>query len=249
MKSLRILIADDHEIVRSGLRVLLTSQAGWELCGEAVDGQDACDKVRELQPDVVILDVSMPRLNGVEVARTIRQEQPRLPIVILSQHDPAHMRPRALEAGADCYVSKQDVARDLLASIEELVRSRADQRPPAIGETATIDASGGAAQFRAAELEGISGGHEMGERVRAFDWAQTPAGPIEQWPVSLKTAVRIMLNSRYPMFVWWGRELINFYNDGYIPMLGKRHPEALGRPAAEVWADVWPIVGHKRTWC
>jgi signal transduction histidine kinase len=243
LKTLRILIADDHEIVRSGLRVLLTSRAGWELCGEAVDGLDACQKARELQPDVVILDVSMPRLNGLEVARTIRQEQPRLPIVILSQHDPADMRPRALEAGADCYVSKQDVARDLLASIEELVRSRERREAAAISETAATDSAPGARQFRKAELEGISGGHEMGERVRDFDWAQTPAGPIEQWPVSLKTAVRIILNSRYPMFVWWGRDLINFYNDAYIPMLGKRHPGALGRPAAEVWADVWPIVG------
>lgn len=177
MKTLRILIADDHEIVRSGLRVLLTSRAGWELCGEAVDGQDACQKARELQPDVVILDVSMPRMNGLEVARTIRQEQPRLPIVILSQHDPADMRPRALEAGADCYVSKQDVARDLLASVEDVVRSRERREAAAIGETVASEITPGAAQFRRGELEGISGDHEMGNRVRAFDWAQTPAGP------------------------------------------------------------------------
>jgi PAS domain S-box-containing protein len=89
----------------------------------------------------------------------------------------------------------------------------------------------------------LVGGGEMGERVRSRDWASTPLGPVEQWPMSLKTAIRILLNSRYPMFVWWGKELINFYNDAYLPMLGKRHPDALGRSASQVWADVWPVVG------
>ena len=89
----------------------------------------------------------------------------------------------------------------------------------------------------------LMGGGEMGERVRSCEWASRTLGPVEQWPMSLKTAIRIMLNSRYPMFVWWGKELINFYNDAYVPMLGKRHPDALGRPASQVWADVWPVVG------
>jgi PAS domain S-box-containing protein len=88
-----------------------------------------------------------------------------------------------------------------------------------------------------------AGGGEMGGRLRAFDWSATPLGPPQQWPRALVTAVQIMLGSRYPMFLWWGPELIKLYNDAYIPMLGKRHPGALGRPAAEVWSDVWSIVG------
>jgi signal transduction histidine kinase len=68
-------------------------------------------------------------------------------------------------------------------------------------------------------------------------------GSIESWPHSLKTAVSILLKSRYPMFIWWGRELTNIYNDAYVPMLGARHPQALGRSAPNVWADVWPVVG------
>lgn len=83
----------------------------------------------------------------------------------------------------------------------------------------------------------------MGERIRAFDWSKTPLGPLEGWPQSLLTAVSILLPSRYPMFVWWGPQLINIYNDAYIPMLGTRHPDALGRPASEIWVDVWPVVG------
>ncbi|MGE5095667.1 MAG: ATP-binding protein [Betaproteobacteria bacterium] len=84
---------------------------------------------------------------------------------------------------------------------------------------------------------------EMGARVRHFDWAATPLGPIERWPRSLRIAVGICLNSRFPMFVWWGRELVNVYNDAYIPMLGSRHPDALGKPAPEIWREIWDIVG------
>ncbi|HET6575809.1 MAG TPA: ATP-binding protein [Fimbriiglobus sp.] len=89
----------------------------------------------------------------------------------------------------------------------------------------------------------LVGGGEMGERTRAFDWSKTPLGPVADWSQSLKTAVRIMLGSRYPMFIWWGRELTNLYNDAYIPMLGQRHPDALGRSAAATWSDIWDVVG------
>jgi PAS domain S-box-containing protein len=89
----------------------------------------------------------------------------------------------------------------------------------------------------------LVGGGEMGARVRALDWSKTPLGPLEAWPQSLRTAVRIALDSRYPMFVWWGEERINLYNDAYIPVLGARHPSALGRPAPVVWPDIWHVVG------
>ena len=91
------------------------------------------------------------------------------------------------------------------------------------------------------ELRCASG--EMAQRVRALDWASTQLGPMERWPQSLRIALGICLNSRFPMFVWWGRERINIYNDAYIPMLGKRHPAALGRPAQETWNDIWAVVG------
>jgi len=84
---------------------------------------------------------------------------------------------------------------------------------------------------------------EMATRVADFDWASTPLGPMETWPQSLRIAVGICLNSRFPMFVWWGPDHINIYNDAYIPMLGKRHPAALGRKARDSWDDIWHIVG------
>ncbi len=89
----------------------------------------------------------------------------------------------------------------------------------------------------------LAGGGEMGRLIRAMDWSQTALGALAGWPQSLKTAVRILLTSRYPMFVWWGRELTILYNDAYIPIHGAGHPQALGRSAPEVWASAWPVIG------
>jgi DNA-binding NarL/FixJ family response regulator len=123
MPTLRILIADDHEIFRRGLRSLLESHAEWEVCGEAVDGQEAVERVKELNPDVVVLDITMPRLNGLEAAQVIRNQAPRSRMVILSQHEPSLMRQAALSAGADAYVTKSEVSRELMMAIETMVAS------------------------------------------------------------------------------------------------------------------------------
>ena len=82
----------------------------------------------------------------------------------------------------------------------------------------------------------------MGERMRAFDWSATSLGPVARWPESLKTCVRIILTSRQPMFVWWGEELINLYNDAYRSIVGGKHPWALGQPASAVWREIWDQV-------
>lgn len=92
-------------------------------------------------------------------------------------------------------------------------------------------------------MEWLHGGGEMGAALRAFDWSQTPLGPPAIWPERLRTTVTTCLNSRFPIFIWWGPALINFYNDAYISVLGKRHPGALGRPARELWHDVWGTIG------
>ena len=83
----------------------------------------------------------------------------------------------------------------------------------------------------------------MRELVAATDWGRTAIGARERWPQALRIAVDICLNSRFPMFVWWGPALINIYNDAYVPVLGERHPVALGRPAQEIWHEIWPVIG------
>ncbi|HEX5811716.1 MAG TPA: PAS domain-containing protein, partial [Pseudonocardia sp.] len=83
----------------------------------------------------------------------------------------------------------------------------------------------------------------MAARVRAHDWSGTPVGPAPGWPQSLQTALSICLSSRFPMHVWWGRELTVFYNDGYVPAMGDKHPDALGRRASQVWPEAWSELG------
>src|SRR5579859_1989661 len=89
----------------------------------------------------------------------------------------------------------------------------------------------------------FTGGGEMGERIRAFDWLRTPLGPIEIWPQSLKTAVQIILSSRQPFWLGWGEQLIKLYNDPYKAIVGGKHPDALGQPAAAVWREIWDAIG------
>ncbi len=92
-------------------------------------------------------------------------------------------------------------------------------------------------------LSFVLGGGELGERIRAFDWSATPLGPLDTWPQSLRTAVRIMLTSRQPIWVGWGKELIYLYNDPYKSIIGGKHPWALGKPTREVWREIWPDIG------
>src|SRR6516164_1811321 len=91
----------------------------------------------------------------------------------------------------------------------------------------------------------LAGGGEMGKRTRALDWSKTPVGPVETWPPSLKTAVSVCLDSRFPIVIWWGKPAYTmFYNDAYIPFLGvTKHPGWLGRSGRECWSEIWAVMG------
>ena len=117
---LRILLADDHEIVRRGLCALLQRHEGWEICGEAADGRDAVQKAKQLKPDVVIVDVGMPNLNGLEATRQLVQYNPNFRVIVLTVTDADQVIREALDAGARGFVLKSDAARDLVSAIEAL---------------------------------------------------------------------------------------------------------------------------------
>jgi DNA-binding NarL/FixJ family response regulator len=121
---LRILIADDHEVVRRGLSALLQSHEGWEICGDAQDGREVVEKAKVLKPDVVILDVGMPNLNGLAATRLLLQQDPRLKIIVLTITDSDQVIREALDAGARGFVLKSDAARDLVSAVEALQRNR-----------------------------------------------------------------------------------------------------------------------------
>ena len=125
MTTLRILIADDHEIVRSGVAAVLESQPGWTVVAQVANGRDAVAEAERTRPDVVILDISMPELNGIEAARRILRAVPRAEVVILTMHESERVVRRILEAGARGYVSKSDVARSLVDAVEAVRHHRA----------------------------------------------------------------------------------------------------------------------------
>ena len=121
---IRILLADDHDIMRRGLRNLLETHPGWEVCGEAANGREAVKLARELKPDIVVLDLSMPELNGLEATRQIRKELPQTEVLIFTMHDTEQLVREVLAAGARGYVLKSDAGRYLISGIEAVAQHK-----------------------------------------------------------------------------------------------------------------------------
>ena len=124
MSVLRILIADDHEVARKGIRSLLESHPGWEVCAEASDGREAVELAGRLNPDVLLLDIGMPNLNGLDASRQILTTNPDARILILTVHDSEQMVREVLDLGASGFLLKSDAGRDLVAAVEALQRRR-----------------------------------------------------------------------------------------------------------------------------
>lgn len=124
MAQVRIIIADDHEIMRKGLRALLEARPEWQVISEASTGREAVEKAKELQPNVAVLDIGMPELNGLEATRHIVHESPQTQVLILTMHESEQMVRDVLDAGARGYVLKSDAARDLVNAVDALSQHR-----------------------------------------------------------------------------------------------------------------------------
>ncbi|HEY1676725.1 MAG TPA: response regulator [Candidatus Sulfotelmatobacter sp.] len=230
-QTLEILIADDHELFRRTLRSFIETQTDWHICGEAGDGIEALEKARLLRPDVVLMDINMPRLDGLEAARILRRELPACKVVIVTQNHASIARQQAASVDAAASVTKSELAKDLRGMVERVLGPGAVAAPESEPE---------------ADRNWLRGGGALGRLVREFDWSQTPLGPIADWPQSLKIAVRILLTSRFAMWMSWGPDLTFLYNDAYAKMtLGKKHPWALGKPSSEVWKEIWGDIGPR----
>jgi|ERR1700730_2245572 len=119
-KKLRILVADDHELVRRGIRGLLQARRGWRVVGEAADGREAVEKANKLKPNVAIVDISMPDLDGLQATRKIREAAPTTEVVVLTMHESDQMVRRVLDAGALGYVLKSDLSAHLVKAVKDV---------------------------------------------------------------------------------------------------------------------------------
>ena len=124
MKTVRILIADDHDLMRRAVRTLLEPHPGWEICGEATTGREAVAKAEQLKPSIVILDISMPDLNGVDAAKRIKKVSPDTEVLIFSAHYSDQLIREILEAGVRGYIVKSDSDRDLVIAVESLAKKK-----------------------------------------------------------------------------------------------------------------------------
>lgn len=231
---MRILLVDDHEVVRREIQRLLASRSDCVVCGEACDGLDAVEKARQLHPDIVLMDISMPRMDGLEAARIIRGELPQSEIVIVTQNEPEIARQQAASVGVKRFVSKASLAQDLPAQIDDISANQG-----IAAQNSQLE-SGGAPS---SDQSLFSAQSKMSALMRAMDWSSTPLGPTETWSAALRMMVRFMLPNPFPQLLWWGPQLCCLYNDAYIPVLGTKHPWALGKPTAKVWSEVWHVLG------
>ena len=259
----RLLIVEDnpgdvHLIVmaleENGMQVELSIAADGLIAQEMLSRRAASGDL----PDLVLLDLNMPRVGGLEVLRFIgnRPKLADVAVVVMTTSNLPHQQKECLDLGAREFLTKPADFSDLVFMIKGLAsylsapvaRSAAtvaddpgsaivDRLIPGGGSTVAVVRSMDSVDAM------LDGGGDMGALMRSIDWSRTPVGPIGQWPSSLRTVVRMMMASRHPIFVWWGPELIQFYNDGYRPILGSTmHPTAMGQRGRECWREVWTVI-------
>src|SRR5580658_4129480 len=234
MTAVQILIADDHELFRRTARSFIESHPNWQVCGEAGDGIEAIEQAKRLRPQVILMDINMPRMDVLQATRIIRLELPDCNVILVTQNHETIARQQAAAVDARGALTKSEFSQELLTTINKLFETPASKTVQAGGEETGVTAGW------------VRGGGVLGKLVGEFDWSKTPLGAIEDWPQSLTTVVRTLLTSRFAMWMSWGPELTFLYNDDYARMtLGKKHPWALGKPSREVWKEIWDDIGPR----
>jgi DNA-binding NarL/FixJ family response regulator len=184
LKTISIVLADDHEIVRAGLRNLLESTPGLEVVGEAKDGAEACERVAETNPDVVVIDVSMPVMNGAQAAERLRQEFPDVAILALTMHDDRGHLTRLLDAGVSGYLLKRAAADELVRAIRTVAEGGTYVDPKLAGSVLRKARNRGPGTFGGGTVS-------LSEReeavLRQIAWGHSNQEIAQQLSVSTKT--------------------------------------------------------------
>ena len=240
-----VMVVDDDEALRDSVCELLGDD-GYETVGMD-GGSSALEHLCALRrkPDLILLDLMMPGMNGWQ----FRQEQlgdPTLagiPVVVMT----ATREVQGISAEEVLY--KPFSRARLLEAVGRYLDSGGVQaserpsRPPRRSEAPGSQPPPPSNRQSGHTHDVLHATGAMGALVRTMDWGGTSLGPVDTWSISLRTLVSAVLQSRFPMMLWWGRDLVVIYNDAYQPMLGDKHPRAMGASAREVWAEIWEVLG------
>ena len=210
MTSLRILVADDHDLMRRGLKSILETHVGWEICGEAHTGNEAVAKAEELKPNIAILDITMPELDGLEAARQIRRVSSKTEILVLSMHYSDQLIRDILEAGVRGYVVKTDSDRDLVLAVEALANHKPFFTPHAT--ELMLSNLNSASGFQASGSETLKDRLTVREReiIRLISEGQSSKEVASTLGISVKTADTHRANIMRKLQVHTVSELVRY---------------------------------------
>jgi DNA-binding NarL/FixJ family response regulator len=205
MKNLRILVADDHDVVRRGIKSLIESRPGWQVCDEARSGREAVAKAEERKPDIVVLDIAIPELNGLEAARRIREMSPDSEILILSVHYSDQLIREILDAGVRGFVVKSDSAQDLIIALETL----ANHKPFFTSKATEVMLT----KFRSPARSPVSGGiltYREREIVQLLSEGKSSKEVASSLGISVKTAETHRANIMRKLDIHSASELVRY---------------------------------------
>jgi PAS domain S-box-containing protein len=168
-------------------------------------------------------------MDGLQATRALLRELPETKVIIVSQNDPRIVREQAASVGAHGYVAKGDVSSELVATIERAL-GLDGEHPSLTPHSASISDSW------------LNGNTEMAALIARKNWAETIIGAADAWSPSLQMITNFILANRFPMLLWWGSDYTQIYNDAYAPILGVKHPQALGQPVSECWNEIWHVL-------
>lgn len=248
LAGLRVFVAEDEFHVLQLIEDML-AELGCAICDSVSNIRSALDRAASTEAQVAVLDVNLRGKMIFPVAQILRSRG--IPIVFSTGYGLDGLEPE----WKTCPVIQKPFPIEGLKGALTQLRDRIPDTPPAgmprgYAANSTSDSFGSAGAERPIRTDGpaplatnfLSGGGEMGERIRAMDWSTTALGPIDGWSLSLRTMVSFMLANRFPLLLWWGPDYISIYNDAYRPVLGAKHPWALGTPVRECWSEIWGVL-------